>query len=87
MIKRNYFFDNLALLIFIDYYIIGTSKGSKMVGHSVNLSEVRDPTSVWTYAGYRGRLAASTRWSIMGVVVACDFAIGTAAAGGYPGYY
>ena len=65
----------------------GTSKRPKMVGHSVDLSEVRDSTSVRTYARCGRGLATFTRRSIMGMVVTCNFAIGTAAAGGYFGHY
>lgn len=58
-----------------------------MVGHSIDLPKIRDPTSIRTHAGHGGRLAAFTGRSVMGVVVTRHPAVGTATASGHPRYY
>lgn len=58
-----------------------------MVGHSADLSEIRNSTGVRTHAGHRRRLVASAGRSIVGVVVTRNSTTGTAIASGHSGYH
>lgn len=79
---RHPFFPSLPPLT-----VTGASERPAMVGHRVDLAEIRNPTGIRTYAGHGRGLAAFAGRSVLGMVVDRDPAVGTAATGGHPGHY